>query len=194
MSNTEYNSKLYKNKALGFGTVTLLSALTVAGASLPARAVGLTWTLNDVKFDDGGTATGTFDYDADTDTLNNLDIEVTGPAFEFSGLGSSITFTDSSFSFAGPGGGLLAAEPSFPFPFVGLQFETPLTNAGGEIDITLGSYGTLLTFLNGPALESGTVASKPTEEIPEPLTILGTGLALGFGGLFKKKMSLSTSK
>ena len=26
-----------------------------------------------------------------------------------------------------------------------------------------------------------------TEEVPEPLTILGTGVALGFGAIFKKR-------
>lgn len=33
------------------------------------------------------------------------------------------------------------------------------------------------------------VAVSDVEPVPEPLTILGTGLALGFGGLFKKQQS-----
>ncbi len=32
-------------------------------------------------------------------------------------------------------------------------------------------------------------SAAPTEEVPEPLTILGSGLALGFGAMFKKKQS-----
>jgi hypothetical protein len=36
------------------------------------------------------------------------------------------------------------------------------------------------------AFESDNHAFK---EVPEPLTILGTGIALGFGGLFKSKSS-----
>jgi hypothetical protein len=38
----------------------------------------------------------------------------------------------------------------------------------------------------------GTVTSS-VAAIPEPLTILGTGLALGFGGLFKSKSSKKQS-
>ena len=30
-----------------------------------------------------------------------------------------------------------------------------------------------------------------TDNVPEPLTILGSGLALGFGGLFKRKYDQS---
>jgi hypothetical protein len=44
----------------------------------------------------------------------------------------------------------------------------------------------------GPGLSHFTVysiAKGPSEEVPEPLTILGSGLALGFGAMFKKKYS-----
>lgn len=34
---------------------------------------------------------------------------------------------------------------------------------------------------------TGKMPVTPPEDVPEPLTILGTGLALGFGGLFKKQ-------
>jgi len=36
--------------------------------------------------------------------------------------------------------------------------------------------------------------SISTEEVPEPLTTLGTGLALGFGGLFQRKNSRRKNK
>ena len=63
MPNTRCNYTQKKNKALGFGAITLLSTLTVA---FPAKAMNLTWILNDVTFNDGDTATGTFDYDPET--------------------------------------------------------------------------------------------------------------------------------
>lgn len=43
------------------------------GGSGPA-----TWTLSGVTFTDGGIASGTFEYDADTDTVSSWDINVTG--------------------------------------------------------------------------------------------------------------------
>jgi hypothetical protein len=49
-----------------------------------------------------------------------------------------------------------------------------------------GVNGTPNTFVFGFAGVGGEVIPDP-EPIPEPLTILGTGLAFGFGCLFKKK-------
>lgn len=39
-------------------------------------------------------------------------------------------------------------------------------------------------FFNGDGSYSMTITTK---EVPEPLTIMGSGLALGFGGLFQRK-------
>lgn len=52
-----------------------------------------------------------------------------------------------------------------------------LENNGGQIPDL--SHFTLYTSTN--------VITPPPTDVPEPLTILGTGLALGFGGLFKKQ-------
>jgi hypothetical protein len=51
------------------------AALLMASASWSAS---LTWTLGDVTFDDGATATGSFDYDAGTNTYSNIAITVSG--------------------------------------------------------------------------------------------------------------------
>jgi hypothetical protein len=39
---------------------------------------GLTWTLDNVTFDDGGIATGTFDYDASSNSIVDFNITVSG--------------------------------------------------------------------------------------------------------------------
>ena len=39
-----------------------------------AQAAVVTWTLNDVVFEDLGTATGSFDYDADTNVYSDVAI------------------------------------------------------------------------------------------------------------------------
>ena len=46
-------------------------------ASVPLRAIPLTWTLHNVTFNDGGTASGTYVYDADTNTVSNINIVTT---------------------------------------------------------------------------------------------------------------------
>jgi hypothetical protein len=52
--------------------VTAAAALFLASSS--ANAVPVTWTLEDVVFSDGGTATGSYVYNASTNTLSNIHI------------------------------------------------------------------------------------------------------------------------
>lgn len=54
-----------------------LIAILFAVAS-PVFAVPVTWTLTGVTFSDGGTAAGSFVYDADTNTFSSINISVTG--------------------------------------------------------------------------------------------------------------------
>ena len=42
-----------------------------------AQAITIEWTLNDVVFTDGGTASGSFLYDTDTSTYSNVSIVTT---------------------------------------------------------------------------------------------------------------------
>jgi hypothetical protein len=54
--------------------------LTVAGLvlfSVTASAFPRIWTLNNVRFGDGGTASGSFTYDATTNTYSNVNITTT---------------------------------------------------------------------------------------------------------------------
>ena len=56
-------------------TILGLVAGLVLTLSTPAHAI--LWTLSGVTFDDGGTASGSFDYDADTNTLSSINIVTT---------------------------------------------------------------------------------------------------------------------
>ena len=57
----------------------LLGALLFA---LPAHANPITWHLDGVAFDDGGTANGSFVYDADTNIYSDVSVVTTaGSAF-----------------------------------------------------------------------------------------------------------------
>ena len=53
-----------------------LTAALVAGLGfvVPAHAAVITYTLEDVIFDDGGTASGSFDFDTSTNTFSNISI------------------------------------------------------------------------------------------------------------------------
>ena len=52
-------------------------ALGVLGFTSTANAIPIKWTLTDIAFDDDGIATGSFVYDAETDTFSNIRISTT---------------------------------------------------------------------------------------------------------------------
>src|SRR5262245_37663950 len=52
----------------------IISVLCVANAN----AVPLTWTLNNATFTDGGMATGSYMFDADTAAFSNISITTSG--------------------------------------------------------------------------------------------------------------------
>ncbi len=60
----------------------LMMATVIAGSGFvvaaKAEAAKVTWTLTNVTFDDGGIATGTFDFDAATSTISDWMIDVSG--------------------------------------------------------------------------------------------------------------------
>ena len=71
----------------------------------------------------------------------------------------------------------------------------------GRVTVDLGSVtGQTIAFSaveggNGYRVEQLTgVEGSPSEAIPEPLTILGTGAALGFGAFFKKNLAGKNKK
>ena len=62
------------------GSIKFLSVLAVATAAAvasPASATILEWTLSGATFNDGGTASGSFDFNTLTDTYTNIDITTT---------------------------------------------------------------------------------------------------------------------
>lgn len=94
-----------------------------------AHATPVQWTLSDVLFDDGGTATGSFIYDADSATYSNISITTTDallvPVATFTTLLSG-SATDAAFA--------TSAGNQTGLPFLQfLYFQFPLTNAGGTL-------------------------------------------------------------
>ncbi|MDH3747547.1 MAG: PEP-CTERM sorting domain-containing protein [Gammaproteobacteria bacterium] len=67
----------------------LLALMTMMGP-LTANAVPITWTLTDVIFDDGGTGTGTFVYDAAENLLSDVNIETSSGTYNLVQFASAV--------------------------------------------------------------------------------------------------------
>ena len=128
-----------------FATRGLAAAAAIIGLWLTsddALATSVKWTLVNVTFTDGGTASGSFLYDADTNVFSAVDITtISGTVV----TGHTYAFTCS----CGPGEGptvLFALTQAgntnlSNVPFLWLPFATPMTNAGGTIAITSANMG-----------------------------------------------------
>ena len=95
------------------------------------HAASILWTLTDIVFDDGGTATGSFIYDADTNMFSSVSVTTSGGSID-PGNYSDVLFGDATN--AGLVGQLLADYTGDRL--LQLIFQTPLTNAGGIVDLT----------------------------------------------------------
>ncbi|HSN01058.1 MAG TPA: hypothetical protein VLS52_08635 [Rudaea sp.] len=105
-----------------------------------AFAFPVTWTLSGATFNDGGTATGSFVYDADTNTLSSWSVSVAGgntatfPAITYDNISDSSTVSGQGATLTGvmlcSGGTCSGSVRQLRMPAV-----SPLTNAGGTIAI-----------------------------------------------------------
>ena len=158
----------------------LLSATT-------ANATPITWTLQNVVFNDGGVATGTFTYDADTDTLTNVSITTTAGSIrggDTYGVGTNNEHDT-----------LFDAINTFPVqvgvtPRLIFSLASPMTNAGGTIAIgnpfrlefTCGNSNCQV-ITQGRSMVSGSINA------PEPTAMLLFGTAAA--GLLARRRSTS---
>jgi hypothetical protein len=98
-----------------------------------AKAVPVQYYLQNVTFNDGGIASGSFVYDADTNTYSNINIKTTPASTRPAG-----TFTAIVPGFASSSGMFVASTTAADLtgvPGLNLQFVTPLTNAGGTVNV-----------------------------------------------------------
>jgi PEP-CTERM motif-containing protein len=158
---------------------------------LSAQAATLTWVLQNVMFADGGTATGSFGYDADTNNFSAINITTSVNA----GLGTTYGVP------TGVGTSTLF-DTVTAFPVTGesrLIFElaAAMTNLGGTIAINL--FGIFLdvellctepsctTLTTHRFLTQGAITASPVP-LPAALPLFAAGLgAMGFMGWRKTK-------
>jgi hypothetical protein len=168
-------------------TFAVAAGLAVATLAAPAAAIPVTWTLHNVVFDDGATASGWFVYDADTNVFGPVDITTTSGAVV---TGATYTLEDPGFDstadFSVFVTGMLADYTGTPA--LALSMLVPLTNAGGMIPVSNGEFvcidagctdGTPARFIVSDAWVAGV-------GVPEPATasILALGL---FGSLYGRR-------
>jgi hypothetical protein len=113
---------------------TLLPALYLL--SLTANAVPVVWHLDGVTFSDGGTASGSFTYDADTNSYSAIAITTTAGSAR-----SGASYNALNPGYLGSGAEELVVVNSADGPdFLGDPvffplFNSPLTNSGGTVTI-----------------------------------------------------------
>lgn len=166
----------------------LLSVPSIASAD----SAPILWTLSGVTFANattptvtGGTATGSFQYDPNTNTFSNIDIVTTAG----SGFGGATYTTLSGAGFVSSNTSLWLGASSAPFtgPLFLLTFSNALGNAGGVTDFLVtgidlgGGEGTCDDaacvgstedrFITGGAVTSAVVTPEPSA-----LSFLAVGL------------------
>ena len=164
----------------------LVAAALLAGMYAPhdAHALLIQWTLSGATFTDGGSASGSFLYDADTSTMTGYDVTTTAGT-----VLSGSHYVDLNGSFPPyPSNGFAVTIPDAPplplnSPFLALQFQSLLSNAGGSINLLAGGEGFCTDSICAGGIyrrffNAGSVVGV---QVPEPTTL--ALLLLGAGGL-----------
>jgi hypothetical protein len=171
-----------------FTPLTLIIATLAAGA---AHAVPVVWTLQNISFVDGATASGSFTYDAATQTYTAWNITTT-PTVDSSAIGFTYlpgaSYTTNNYTNASTSYYLNASSfgvRNLPGPGTlqfGLVFATPLTDAGGTVALKLSGGGfesTASGFASRPVVAGvGSVVASPVPEPASAALLLAGGAAL----------------
>ena len=158
------NKKFFSSLAVG---------LAFSSAALTAQAIPISYTLDNVKFADGTSATGSFIFDATTRLSSGFDIST------YPGVLGAFNWTRANSGlYQGGGAGpnnfiLMTTDGRRVFNF---SFLNPLTNAGGTYAINIASTYECNNCGTFRRVISGNVTSNA---VPEPATLALMLPALG---------------
>ncbi|MCK6371416.1 MAG: VPLPA-CTERM sorting domain-containing protein [Gammaproteobacteria bacterium] len=161
-----------------------------------AIAAPVQWTLKNVLFDDGGTASGTFVYDATLNVYSNFNITTTA-----GGSFGGATYTNYLNSPFGPTLNFITAagtssDLGIGGTWIGLSFSSGLSNAGGVVSLAGGQESICTTnpppgFFCGGAgnatLLRSVVSGAVSAVVPVPAAVWLFGGALGALGMMKRR-------
>lgn len=164
-----------------------LTLLFIGGS---AQAIPVTWTIDSLFFDDGGTASGSFIFDADTDTYSAVSIVTTAGSV----LGGT-TYNFPSQVVCGGSGGCLFVEADTP-DLTGtsglfMLLAPGLTNSGGVVGIDYGQEAPCaVPDCSGDGAPTRFVTSGQITGVPIPAAVWLFGSALLGLGWFRRKQTV----
>ncbi|MDH3691810.1 MAG: hypothetical protein OEU36_20400 [Gammaproteobacteria bacterium] len=173
----------------------VLGILGLGFAAVPkANAATVSWQLQGVTFGDGGQATGSFLYDANSNTYSNISIS-TGTGSAFAGA----TYVDEK---NGGAFGLTALSAPSASDLTGenffvMQFSSALTNSGGILSLLIPGGNNREGTCNSADCLFGSTARNTSAgsvvgtviPLPPSLLLLPSSLALLLLGGWRRRKS-----
>ena len=115
--------------------VKTFAAMAIFIVSVGVSAVPVVRTLNNVTFNDGGTATGSFSFDAATNTFSNVSIATTNGSAR---TGANYAFVSNGVAPSSSGALVVttSAANQTGLPGLALFFAPPLSASGGGANVS----------------------------------------------------------
>ncbi len=199
LSKSESHSRLISAQRV---IVVIASCLLILLLSGGAHADPIVWTLEDVTFDDGGTAIGSFKYDAGANLYSDVAITTTlGTSFVGAGYGDVVYQGQPTQDHIPTSLQLVTAGPVVDEYYLDLVFAEALTSLGGIVNVIPSSSFEgridgvfppyIGDFVVAPLriVHGGRVVAQP---VPVPSAAILGVLGLGAAGLRIRRRSRHT--
>ena len=157
----------------------LIAYIAVAGFSTSASAHFVTWSFDDLAFNDGGMGSGSFDFDESTNTFDNVNVVTTNGT-----TGSFLGKTYTAASFFGASLTSIDFTNTTAGELLSFVLDDAMTDAGGTL-LARAVEGT-----SNHAIVRHTIIGEEFEisavPIPAAVWLFGSGL-LGLIGVARRK-------